>query len=119
MSGYTNFAVVGAGDIGRFIVEQLLKDKAAGIVNEVVVLTRQVTYLLLGLHMMLSTPLGVDLKGSKTTRAIQGDAKIIQVATTPVMNPSSMPWLVWTSSSVPFQERSSMFRQKSLQPPRK
>jgi len=79
MSGYTNFAIVGAGDIGRFIVEQLLKDKAAGIVNEVVVLTRQVTYLLLGLHMMLSTQLGVDLKGSKTTRAIQGDAKIIQV----------------------------------------
>jgi pyrroline-5-carboxylate reductase len=44
MSGYTNFAVVGAGNIGTYIIEQLLKDKAAGIVKEVVVLTRQVKY---------------------------------------------------------------------------
>ena len=43
MSGYTNFAVIGAGGIGSFIVQQLLKDKAAGIVKEVVVLSRQVT----------------------------------------------------------------------------
>jgi len=56
MSGYTKFAVVGAGAIGIYIVQQLLKDKAAGIVDEVVVLTRQ---------------------GSKTT--IEGDAKLIQV----------------------------------------
>jgi uncharacterized protein YbjT (DUF2867 family) len=56
MSGYTNFAVAGAGAIGVYIVQQLLKDKAAGIVKEVVVLTRQ---------------------GSKTT--IEGDAKVIQV----------------------------------------
>jgi hypothetical protein len=42
MSGYTNFAVVGAGTLGVYIVQQLLKDKAAGIVKEVVVLTRQV-----------------------------------------------------------------------------
>ncbi len=41
MSGYKNFAVVGAGDIGRFIIRQLLVDKVAGTVNEVVVLTRQ------------------------------------------------------------------------------
>ena len=42
MSGYSNFAVVGAGTLGIYIVQQLLKDKAAGIVKEVVVLTRQV-----------------------------------------------------------------------------
>ena len=42
MSGYTNFAVVGAGNIGTFIIQQLLKDKAAGTVKEVVILTRQV-----------------------------------------------------------------------------
>jgi len=56
MSGYTNFAIVGAGTLGIYIVQQLLKDKAAGIVKEVVVLTRQ---------------------GSKTT--IEGDAKVIKV----------------------------------------
>jgi uncharacterized protein YbjT (DUF2867 family) len=56
MSGYTKFAVVGAGSVGNYIIQQLLKDKAAGIVKEVGVLTRQ---------------------GSKTT--VQGDAKVIQV----------------------------------------
>jgi ketopantoate reductase len=44
MSRYTNFAVVGVGAIGIYIVQQLLKKKAAGIVKEVVVLTRQVNY---------------------------------------------------------------------------
>jgi pyrroline-5-carboxylate reductase len=44
MSRYTNFAVVGAGTLGNYIVQQLLKDKAAGTVKEVVVLTRQVEY---------------------------------------------------------------------------
>jgi pyrroline-5-carboxylate reductase len=44
MSGYTNFAVVGAGAIGNYIIQQLLKDKAAGIVNNIVVLTREVKY---------------------------------------------------------------------------
>ncbi|KAH9041841.1 hypothetical protein EDB84DRAFT_1559599 [Lactarius hengduanensis] len=41
MSGYKNFAVVGAGVIGSFIIHQLLTDKAAGTVKEVVILTRQ------------------------------------------------------------------------------
>ncbi|KAH9007257.1 NAD-P-binding protein [Lactarius hatsudake] len=41
MSGYKNFAVVGAGVIGSFIIHQLLTDKAAGTVKEVIVLTRQ------------------------------------------------------------------------------
>ena len=44
MSGYTNFAVAGAGNIGTFIIQQLLEDKAAGTVKEVVILTRQVNY---------------------------------------------------------------------------
>ena len=41
MSGYKNFAVVGAGMLGTFIIDQLLTDKAAGTINDVVVLTRQ------------------------------------------------------------------------------
>jgi saccharopine dehydrogenase-like NADP-dependent oxidoreductase len=44
MSGYKTFAVIGSGAIGQYIVQQLLQEKAAGIVNEVVVLTRQVKY---------------------------------------------------------------------------
>jgi len=56
MSGYKNFAIVGAGILGSFVVRQFLKDKAAGTVNDVVVLTRQ---------------------GSKTT--IEGDAKVVAV----------------------------------------
>jgi len=42
MSGYANFAVAGAGTIGNYIVQQLLKDKAAGIIKEVIVISRQV-----------------------------------------------------------------------------
>jgi saccharopine dehydrogenase-like NADP-dependent oxidoreductase len=42
MSGYTKFVVIGAGSIGSHIIQQLLKYKAAGIVKEVVVLSRQV-----------------------------------------------------------------------------
>ncbi len=42
MSGYANFAVIGAGVIGSYIVAQLLNDKAAGIVKEVVIITRRV-----------------------------------------------------------------------------
>ncbi|KAH9978227.1 hypothetical protein BGW80DRAFT_1443345 [Lactifluus volemus] len=41
MSGYKNFAIVGTGMTGSFIVRQLLKYKATGTVNEVVVLTRE------------------------------------------------------------------------------
>lgn len=58
MSGYTNFAVIGAGNFGNFIIQQLLKDKAAGTVKEIVVLTRQVKYLINNsakLHDVLST----------------------------------------------------------------
>ena len=43
MSGFKNFAIAGAGTTGSFITHQFLKDKVAGTVNEVVVLTRQVS----------------------------------------------------------------------------
>jgi hypothetical protein len=42
MSGYQKFAVAGAGRIGNYIVQELQKAKAAGIVKEISVLTRQV-----------------------------------------------------------------------------
>jgi hypothetical protein len=45
MSAYTKFAIVGAGRIGNCIVQELLKEKAAGIVKEVAVLTREVRVL--------------------------------------------------------------------------
>ena len=44
MSGYRNFAVVGAGVIGGSIIRQLLTDKAAGTVDDVVVLNREVSF---------------------------------------------------------------------------
>ncbi|KAI0258996.1 NAD-P-binding protein [Gloeopeniophorella convolvens] len=40
MSGYKTFAIAGAGNIGRPLIEQFLKAKAEGAVNEVVVLSR-------------------------------------------------------------------------------
>ena len=43
MSGYKNFAIVGAGVTGSFVVREFLKYKAVGTVNQVVVLTRQVS----------------------------------------------------------------------------
>jgi uncharacterized protein YbjT (DUF2867 family) len=75
MSGYTNFAVIGAGGIGNHIVQQLLKDKAAAIVinvKKVVVLTRQVT----SLGSVARDMLKFD-KASKTT--VEGGAKVIRV----------------------------------------
>jgi hypothetical protein len=42
MSAYKNFAVVGTGNTGDFIIRQLLEDKLARVINEVIVLTRQV-----------------------------------------------------------------------------
>jgi hypothetical protein len=44
MSGYTKFAVIGAGAISNYIVQELLKDKAAEIVKKVAILTRRVKY---------------------------------------------------------------------------
>jgi len=79
MSGYTKFAVVGVGRIGNYIVQELLKEKAAGIVKEVAVLTRQVRYSSNGqvVHDILSTSLAIDTKGSK--KMIQGDVNVIEV----------------------------------------
>jgi hypothetical protein len=71
MSGYKNFAVVGAGNTGSFIVRQLLKDKSAGIVNQVVVLTRQVSLASLG----QTLPTHWQWQESKTT--VEGDAKVV------------------------------------------
>jgi saccharopine dehydrogenase-like NADP-dependent oxidoreductase len=79
MSGYTKFAIVGVGRIGNCILQELLKEKAAGIVKEVAVLTRQVRYPSHDqvVHDILSTSLAVETKGSNKT--IQGDAKVIEV----------------------------------------
>lgn len=78
MSGYKNFGIIGAGVTGSFIVHQFLKDKAAGTINEVVVLTRQVCVVAV---IMDYTPgmLTTDKlrQGSKTT--IDGGAKVIPV----------------------------------------
>jgi hypothetical protein len=41
MSGYKNFAVIGAGEIRNFIIRQLITDQATGNINNVIVLTRQ------------------------------------------------------------------------------
>ena len=76
MSGYTKFAVIGAGRVGNSIVQELLKGKAAGIVKEVIVLTRQVKYPSNN-QVVHGTSLAVDTKGSEKT--IEGDAKVIQV----------------------------------------
>ena len=42
MSTYTSFAVIGAGNIGKFIVDELLKLKADGAVSSVTLVTRSV-----------------------------------------------------------------------------
>jgi saccharopine dehydrogenase-like NADP-dependent oxidoreductase len=42
MSGFKNFAIVGAGNVGGFIVEELLKQKAAGSINEISIVSRPV-----------------------------------------------------------------------------
>ena len=78
MSGYKNFGIVGGGVTGSFIVRQFLKDKAAGTIKEVVVLTRLVSIVALIVDytpgMLTTDKLG---QGSKTT--IDGDAKVIPV----------------------------------------
>jgi uncharacterized protein YbjT (DUF2867 family) len=73
MSGYKNFAIVGAGTLGSYIVRQFLQEKAAGTVNEVLVLTRQVRRTIQN-TCFYSLPRG---QGSKTT--VEGDAKVARV----------------------------------------
>ncbi|KAI0056345.1 NAD-P-binding protein [Artomyces pyxidatus] len=43
MSGFKNFALVGSGHLGDFIVEELLQAQAAGTVSKVLILTRTVS----------------------------------------------------------------------------
>ena len=75
MSGYKNFAVVGAGQIGSFIIRQLLTDKAAGTINDVVVLTREVS--LASASLRPNTCTDQLLQGSKT--AVDPAARLIAV----------------------------------------
>jgi saccharopine dehydrogenase-like NADP-dependent oxidoreductase len=75
MSGYKNFAVVGAGAIGNFIIRQLLTEKSARTVNNVVVLTRQAS---LTSESGCRTPsTNQPSQGSKTT--VDPAAKLIPV----------------------------------------
>ena len=64
MSGYKNFAIVGAGLAGSFIVRQFLMEKAAGTVNQVVVLTRQVSIVVVT---------GFPMRAYPTTAGFQHD----------------------------------------------
>ena len=66
MSGYKNFAVVGAGVIGSFIIHQLLTEKAAGTVDNVVVLTRQASQAFESTCQIPFTNLNQPSQGSKT-----------------------------------------------------
>lgn len=43
---YKNFAIAGVGNVGKFIAEELVNQFVAGRVDEVVLLTREVTFLL-------------------------------------------------------------------------
>lgn len=43
MSGYKTFAVAGAGNIGKFIIDALLEKHAAGVITSVTLLTRSVS----------------------------------------------------------------------------
>ena len=43
MSGFRRFAIVGAGNIGGFIVEELLKQKATGAIDDITIVTRPVS----------------------------------------------------------------------------
>jgi len=42
MSGFKKFAIVGAGNIGGYFAEELLKKKASGEIDELVIVTRPV-----------------------------------------------------------------------------
>jgi ornithine cyclodeaminase/alanine dehydrogenase-like protein (mu-crystallin family) len=42
MSNFRKFAIVGAGNVGSFIVDELLKQKAAGTIDEISIISRPV-----------------------------------------------------------------------------
>ena len=43
MSTYTNFAIVGAGNFGKFVVDEFLKLKAEDAISSVTLVTRSVS----------------------------------------------------------------------------
>ena len=74
MSGYKNFAIVGTGLTGSFIVCRFLKEKAARTANQVIVLTHQVSFVAVTRFPMHPYPVR---QGSNTT--IDSNAKLILV----------------------------------------
>jgi len=44
MSGFKKFAIVGAGNVGGYFAEELLKKKAAGEIDDLVIVTRPVRH---------------------------------------------------------------------------
>ncbi|KZO98444.1 NAD-binding protein [Calocera viscosa TUFC12733] len=40
MSGYKRFAIAGAGALGKYIIEELLKEKATGKIDKIIILSR-------------------------------------------------------------------------------
>jgi saccharopine dehydrogenase-like NADP-dependent oxidoreductase len=42
MSNFRKFAIIGAGNVGGFIVEELLQQKAAGLIDEISIVSRPV-----------------------------------------------------------------------------
>ena len=42
MSSFRRFAIVGAGKVGNFIIEELLKQKAAGAIDDITIISRLV-----------------------------------------------------------------------------
>ena len=44
MSNFKSFAITGAGNVGGFIVEELLKQKAAGVIDEITIVSRPVRH---------------------------------------------------------------------------
>jgi len=43
MSTYTNFAIIGAGRLGKFVIDEFLKLKADGAISFVTLVTRSVS----------------------------------------------------------------------------
>lgn len=80
---YKTFAVAGCGAIGQYIVEELLDQKAAGKVDEIVILTREVCFPVLYLYYtMYSYSSSTSIQGStnqSVSRFASQGVKIISV----------------------------------------
>ena len=55
MSGFQKVAVVGMGDVGGFIVKELLKQKAASAVEEIIIVTHPVRLFLSDFNSNITT----------------------------------------------------------------